>query len=119
MNMNWLDEIRVELQRAETAKRSGNAGKVRTSARRAAGLALIELQRTFPAKNYGQDFIGRLRGFASDESVPEETRTAAERLQARLSPQFDSPSRNPIEDANLIIDFVIGRLAWWTRAKTL
>jgi HEPN domain-containing protein len=109
--MAWLDEVTVELQRAEAAERSGNSGKVRTSARRAVGIALLELQRRIPEKNYGRDFIIQLRGFASDESVPEEARLAADRLQTRLSLQFESPSKNPIDDAKRIIRFVTERLA--------
>jgi len=105
--MNWLDEVTVVLQRAEAAERSGNSGKVRTSARRAVGIALVELQRRIPEKNYGSDFMSQLRGFAGDESVPEEARLAADRLRARLSPQFESPSKNPIDDAKSIIRFVM------------
>lgn len=108
--MNWLEEVNGELQHAETADRTGNSGKVRTSARRAVGIALMELQRRMPEKNYGRDYIGQLRGLASDKSVPEETRLAADRLQARLSPQFESPSKNPIEDAKSIIRFVTDQL---------
>jgi len=109
--MNWRDEIERELARAEEAAGVGQAGKVRTSARRSVGIALEELQRRFPEKIYGRDFIGQLRGLAADHSVPEDVRLAADRLQARLSPSFESPSRNPIEDANIIIDFVLKRLA--------
>jgi HEPN domain-containing protein len=109
--MNWLDEIKRELQRAEAAARSGNPGKVRTSARRAVGFALVELQRRMPEKNYGRDFITQLRNFAGDQSVPEEARLAADRLQARLSSDFESPSKNPIEDARSIIRFVTDCLA--------
>jgi HEPN domain-containing protein len=108
--MSWLDEVNVELQRARAAERSGNSGKVRTSARRAVGIALLELQRRIPEKIYGRDFISQLRGFASDESVPEDARLAADRLQTRLSPQFESPSKNPIDDARSIIRFVTERL---------
>ena len=109
--MNWLDDVNAELQRAEAAERSGNSGKARTSARRAVGIALMELQRRVPEKNYGRDFITQLRGLAGDHSVPEEARLAADRLQARLSPQFESPSKNPIDDAKSIIRFVMDRLA--------
>jgi hypothetical protein len=108
--MSWLDEVKVELQRAEAAGGGVNSGKVRTSARRAVGIALMELQRRFPEKSYGRDIISQLQDFAGDESVPEETRLAADRLQARLSPQFESPSKNPIDDAKIIIRFVMERL---------
>ena len=109
--MRWFEEVQAELQRARIAERSGNAGKVRTSARRAAGIALAEFQRRFPEKNYGSDFIGQLRGFAEDGSVDAGARAAAQRLQARLSQDFESPSKNPIDDALTIIEFVKSRMA--------
>jgi hypothetical protein len=99
-----------ELGRGEAAARSGNAGLARTSARRGVGIALAELQRKFPEKNYGRDFISQLRGIAEDPSVPEEARLAAGRLQARLSLSFESPSKDPIQDAKTIIKFVLDQL---------
>ena len=109
--MDWRDDVEQELIRADAAARSAQAGRVRTSARRAVGIALTELQRKFPEKNYGRDFITQLRGIAGDHSVREEVRLAADRLQARLSTSFESPSKNPIEDARIIISFVLERLA--------
>lgn len=108
--MNWLEGVQLELQRAADADQNENPGKARTSARRAVGIAVTELQRRCPEKHYGRDFIGQLRGIAADESIPEEVRFAAARLQARLSTGFDSPSKHPAKDAKIIIDFVIERL---------
>ncbi|TSA19258.1 hypothetical protein D4R75_10280 [bacterium] len=105
--MNWLEGVRLELQRAAEAGRNANLGKARTSARRAVGIAVTELQRKLPEKQYGRDFIGQLRGIAADESIPEKVRFAADRLQTRLSTDFESPSRQPIDDAKIVIDFVI------------
>jgi hypothetical protein len=109
--MNWPDEIKLELTRAKEAQRNGNVGKVRTSARRAVGAAIATLQKKIPDKQYGRDFITQLRSLALDEAVPENVRSAADRLQARLSPAFESPSLHPIEDAEIIIHFVFERLS--------
>ncbi len=108
--MQWLEETERELDRALEAARSGNRGKARTSARRAAGIAVEELQRRLPETYYGRDFISHIRGIASDPLVPEIVREAAQRLHTRLSPEFESLSTDPIEDARLIIRFVIERL---------
>jgi hypothetical protein len=108
--MNWLEGVQLELRRAAEADRNSNLGKVRTSSRRAVGIAVTELQRRLPEKHYGRDFIGQVRGIAADESIPEKVRSAAHRLQSRLSTDFESPSRHPIEDAKIIIAFVIERL---------
>lgn len=104
--MAWIDDVERELDRARVAKTTGNDGQVRTSARRAAGYALTELQRRCADRNYGADFIRQLRGLMEDQSVAEEVRGAAERLQARLSADFASASANPLEDARVIIAFV-------------
>jgi hypothetical protein len=109
--MNWTDEIKLELARAKEAQRGGNMGRARTSARRAVGTAIAELQKRNPDKHYGRDFITQLRTLAQDDAIPENVRNAADRLQARLSPAFESPSLHPIEDAEIIIQFVFERLS--------
>jgi hypothetical protein len=108
--VNRLDDIQREMARAVEAERSGNQGRVRASARRAAGIALAEFQRRFPERGYSGDFISQLRAFGRDPSVPDAQRDAAVRLQARLSPDFKSPSQDPIEDARVIISYVLERL---------
>ena len=109
--MNWLEIVSLELQRGEEARRKGNDGRARTSARRAAGSAITELEKGFPEKHYGSDFMSQLRSFVRDPDVDQSVRDAAERLQARLSTDFESPSKDPIGDARIIIAFVVERLA--------
>jgi hypothetical protein len=109
--MNWRDEIDLELARGRDAERIGNQGRARTSARRAVGIAIVELEKQFPEKQYGRDFMTQLRALASDLAVPERVRNAADRLQARLSPQFESPSKHPIDDAGIILQFILERLS--------
>jgi hypothetical protein len=109
--MKWRDEIDVELARAREAERNGNQGRIRTSARRAVGIAIMEFEKRFPEKQYGRDFMTQLRSFALDRAVPEHVRNAADRLQARLSPEFESPSKHPIEDAGIIVQFIVDRLS--------
>jgi hypothetical protein len=109
--MNWRDEIELELNRAREAERNGNQGRVRTSARRAAGIAIAEFERRFPEKRYGSDFMAQLRSLALDPAAPEHVRNAADRLQARLTPTFESPSKRPIDDAEIIVQFIIEHLS--------
>ena len=108
--MKWRDEIELELTRAREAERNGNQGRARTSARRAVGIAIVELQRRFPEKQYGKDFMTQLRSLASDPAIPERVRIAADRLQTKLSPEFESPSKHPIDDAGIIVQFILERL---------
>ena len=109
--MKWKVEIELEFARAEEAERNGNQGRARTSARRAVGIAIGELEKRFPEKRYGKDFMTQLRAFALDPANPEHVRNAANRLQARLNPEFESPSRDPLNDAGIIVLFILERLS--------
>ena len=104
--MSWSDEIALELSRAEQAIAAGNAGRARTAARRAVGIAATEYQRIHPDKQYGKDFMRQVRGIAEDDSLPREVREAAARLQSRISQDFTSNSRDPLADATVIITFI-------------
>ncbi len=103
--MHWLEEIAIELGRGMEAQREGNAGKARTAARRAVGFAVAEYQRR-GMKYYGTDVMQQLRGIAGDKTLPGEVRDAANRLQAHITQDFTSPSRQPLTDARVIIEFV-------------
>ena len=104
--MNWTDEIDVEINRGRDAEQLGNEGRVRTAARRAVGIAVTQYQRRYPEKQYGSDVMRQLRGIAEDQSLPGDVRQAATRLQTRISEEFTSPSRAPLADALIIIDFI-------------
>ena len=102
--MNWVDELEVELQRGKQAEAAGNAGRVRTCARRAVGVVVTEFQSETTNK-YGNDAVRQLEGIASDDLLPGEVREAAERLHARILKNFTSRSEHPLDDALVIIDY--------------
>ncbi len=104
--MSWYDEIDREMMRARHAQHAGNAGLVRTCARRAAGIAITAYDQMRGQPETDADFLRRMRAFAADPSLPPEVRAAAHRLQARLAPDFTSPSIDPISDAHTITTFV-------------
>ncbi len=106
----WREQIRLELARAEEAMKVGNAGRARTCARRAVGLAITEWQRRDPRVSFGQDFLRQLKGMALDGQTPDEVRQAATRLQERLGKDFQSASREPIADARIVIAHVLLRM---------
>ena len=108
--MSWQEEMAQELARGREAERAGAQGKARTSARRAVGVVLAELQRQYPGRVSGRTILEQLQGVAGDSSFPLDAREAAERLHARLNPQFESPSIHPVADAQIIIQYVSGLL---------
>lgn len=100
---DWLHEIEIELQRGE---QSSHPGRIRTVARRIAGIAIRRYQNfDMESSNVG-DYPALLRTMMNSKLVPHDVRDAAARLEARLSPDFTSPSVNPIADAMLIVGFV-------------
>jgi uncharacterized protein (UPF0147 family) len=104
--MSWMDAIDAEFNRGREAAVQGNEGKVRTSARRAVGIAVTEYQRRLGSIRYGKDVMAQLRSITDDTTLASEVREAARRLQTRISPEFTSPSLRPLEDAMVIIDFI-------------
>ncbi|HTY10462.1 MAG TPA: hypothetical protein VMF88_05270 [Bacteroidota bacterium] len=100
---DWNDEIEIELRRARQSK---NPGRLRTSARRAAGIAIREFQKLNAPHSAEQDYLSALRTFMKLERIPPDVASAAARLEARLGPDFTSPSVDPIGDAMIIVEFV-------------
>ncbi|KAB2922120.1 MAG: hypothetical protein F9K22_12515 [Bacteroidetes bacterium] len=97
-NMTWLADIETELRRIGPGD---PPGRVRTVARRIAGIALQRLYRT-----EAPDVPAVLRKAMEDDTLPDEVRGAVERLAARLDAQFRSPSTDPIGDAQRIVEYV-------------
>jgi hypothetical protein len=104
---DWQREIEIELRRAEG---STNPGRLRTAARRIAGIALQQLQQSLGQAPGEGGYMNALRKFMSSKNIPREAAAAAERLEARISPDFTSPSVDPVGDAMLIVEYVKTKL---------
>jgi hypothetical protein len=102
----WLHDIELELRRAEEARTMGHDGRLRTSARRVAGIALSEYTKATSGARKDDGFLALLAACALDRSVPEVVRAAAQRLAARVGTDFSSPSLDPLGDADVIVSFV-------------
>ncbi|HTR80630.1 MAG TPA: hypothetical protein VMM58_03300 [Bacteroidota bacterium] len=100
--IDWLRQIDAELSRV---RESQNPGRIRTAARRIAGIALFHLNEIEKAP-VSADYLAAIRAFIQSPKIPDKVRNAATRLEARLSPDFTSPSADPIRDAMLIVEFV-------------
>ncbi len=100
---HWLIEIENERLRARA---SSHPARVRTSARRIAGIALTEYRRITAGAAREESFITLLADCAADSTLPVVVRDAAHRLGARVSADFSSPSTDPMRDADVIVEFV-------------
>ena len=96
--MDWKSKISTELNRIHPGQ---NPGRTRTSARRIAGIALEEFYSL-----HGNDVIALLHKASQDPLLPPPVQEAARRLSARLTPEFTSPSTDPVGDAKTVVDFV-------------
>lgn len=104
---DWLIEIENELRKG---RQSENPGRTRTIARRVAGIAIKELQSQFPTLSFGEDYYRALQVFMNADRIPAPIAAAARRLQERLTPDFKSPSIDPLADAMIIVEYVKIRL---------
>lgn len=93
--MNWMTEIENERRRIQPGE---NPGRTRTIARRIAGIALKQIY-----TDSGNDFILLLQRASNDRSLPLEVQLSASRLGSRLTPDFQSPSIDPVGDADTIV----------------
>lgn len=101
--MSWLEEIEIEKSRA---LRSENPGKIRVAARRMVLQGVIELQQQNPANQKITDAISALNIIAEHPESKTIVCDAANRLLKRLDKNFNSPSVEPIKDAEIIISFI-------------
>lgn len=104
----WWAQIDPELAGADAAWRSGNAGKGRVGARRAAGMGLKAWLSFAPRESYGTSFMHHLNALADDAGQPQAVRECAWRLAARPTPEGGfqvplPPGLTPMADARAII----------------
>jgi hypothetical protein len=104
----WWAQIEPELAGANAAWGSGNAGKGRVGARRAAGMGLKAWLSLAPKETYGTSFMHHLNALADDAAQPQAIRESAWRLAARAIPEGGfqvplAPGLTPMADARAII----------------
>jgi len=96
-----------EMAEARTALAAEDIGRARTCARRAVGMVMqTTLGLGFGAGFYAPTFIEGLRRLAEDSHFPGEVRHAAARLVDRSNKERQSASVNPVQDAEIILDFL-------------
>jgi transcription initiation factor TFIIIB Brf1 subunit/transcription initiation factor TFIIB len=95
-----------EMAEARAVQAEGNIGRARTCARRAVGMALREKIGIGPKRSdYASTFINGLYRLAEDQNFPAEVRTAAARLVDRSKEDRTSAAVNPVEDAEIILEY--------------
>lgn len=98
--------LQDEIDEARRSQAEGEIGRARTCARRAAGMAMqATLGIGSQATDYAPNFIIGLRRLAADSHFPETVRKASARLVDRSNKERQSASKNPAQDADIIMEF--------------
>lgn len=100
---DWQDDIQNELRSGHNLT---HPGQKRAAARRIAGMALQELDKNSSRGPSNENYLQTLQRAMTEGDLPETVRDAAQRLQARLSADFESPSIDPLGDALIIVEYV-------------
>ena len=107
---NYPVEISKELSAAVEALDDGNEGKARVCARRAVGKAYAIAAVGHPAST-NTNAPAVLATIMETRDYPPEVRAAARRLATSVaSEEKNEISRHPVEDAGIIIGFLIGSI---------
>ncbi len=110
MSDDWLTRAARELAGAGEAWQTGNAGRGRVGARRAAGMAIKARLAVEPRDGYGTNFMHHLNAMADDSTIESMVREAAWRLAARQPPEggfaVATPAKlTPMHDAEVIMQW--------------
>jgi len=101
-------EIAAELEGARTALASGNEGRARVRARRAAGVALRAHYRDGSDGAWNGDAQSLLARASADPALPPAARDASLRLTTSVTKQASRPfSTDPVGDANAIVSAIV------------
>jgi hypothetical protein len=104
-------KIEAEMTAARQARASGNEGRARVCARRAAGQAIRAYRETVGSDGQDHSAYVLLRWLARFPGVEQPVRDCAERLAARVTQEHDLPHpQDPLADAASLIRALTDRL---------
>jgi len=103
-------EVQSELELAVAVRSTGNEGKARVHARRAAGWAIRSWYARQGCSKKGHSAFSYLQGVSNDLSVPGHIREAASHLILRITVDHELPIENDIlDDARLVARYFIDK----------
>ncbi len=104
--MDWKIQIQNELDHARLALTDGNDGKARACSRRAVGIMLKQLEQKNKTGVRTLSAVDRLKEIASDETLPENIRKAAQRLVTNVNRRLtENFTLHPLNDVKILIDY--------------
>ena len=107
--MDWKNEARQELEGAQTARLSGNEGRARVCARRAAGHVVGEYFHRQTLPDPGLSAYARLQSLVALPYLSPQTRAIAGHFVLRTTPDFILPvEADLIEEVNQLAVDLLG-----------
>jgi hypothetical protein len=88
---HWQSQFDLELQRAESARLSGNEGRARVCARRAVGVAIREYYRRSGEDLPGASAYNHLRRLVEEDRLPPQVRQVAGHFLVRINEEHALP----------------------------
>ena len=97
--LDWKDYTNAELNQAELARQSGNEGRARVCARRAAGHIIKEYHRRNGTDFLGESAYSHIQHLANQPGLSDHIQGILKRLMLRVTPEHKLPV-----EADLISD---------------
>jgi hypothetical protein len=116
-NKEWIQPFMAEIRQAYLSRQTGNEGRARVCARRAAGAAAAEyFRRKSGSRVSGSAFI-LLQRVAGMEQLPPDVRQRAESFLVRVTPEHNLPTDSDLiaEAKRLAFDLLGERLEHFER----
>ena len=108
MNAQLDPEIHTELELARQARKSGNEGKARVCARRAAGMALRKFFERSRISAMGKSSYQLIQTFADLPGLDPRLRQSAINLSVKVNESFNLPEEvDLISEANFLCEFLL------------
>jgi hypothetical protein len=108
-NTNWKIRFNRELEQAQSARASGNEGKARVCARRAAGIVIEAYYSQQGNHLPGPSAYNHLRFLAENSQVSQQVREVAAHFLVKTDPNFTFPIQvDLIQEARWLADKFFG-----------
>ncbi len=109
MQMDWKEQAQNELQMASTARRSGNEGRARVCARRAAGHVIGEYLSRSNILLETESALDRLRYLQTSPQISSHQRQTIEHFLVHTTPEHELPiEADLIADVDLLARQLLG-----------
>jgi hypothetical protein len=107
--MDWMTQVKAELNLAEAARKTGNEGKARVCARRAAGHIIGEYFHRREISPISPSAYARLQSLRALEDISPQVRDICDHFLMRITPNYTLPIEvDLIAEARWLVQELLG-----------